>query len=364
MILGVAAILYRQHTFYRSPLTESSNEKIQALLEDSGREVRETEGVFHSIPLEQIVTGNPDPEGIPPINEPRYESVFAADQYLDDAGLGLLVEVDGEHRYYPYQILVWHEVVNDVFNGENLLVTYNPLTNSGKVFDRTFGDDAVNFSVSGKLWNSNSLLSDQKSGSLWSQLLGEAVVGELTGSTLHLYPSLTISWSVFKTYYPYGEVLSRSTGYDRDYTQDPYEQDSYYESAAILFPLSNEDERLHAKTVVFGYHTTGAQTVYRMDEVEQLHVVNDEVGEDSLLVIWDEELETVRGFSRQVGQDVLSFSQGDPFFIDDQTGSLWNQEGECVGGEYLGAELDVLPLENAFWFSWAASYPETTIYNH
>jgi hypothetical protein len=365
IIVVAGAIVYRQQVVYRTPLTESANKEIQALFLDDVREVRRTEeGVLHSVSLDEIIISNPSDTGIPSIDQPVYESVYVADQYLDNSGLGLLVEVSGKYRFYPFQILVWHEAVNETFNGKSLLVTYSPLTASGNVFERMFGDEAVPFRASGKIWNNNTLLLDSQSESLWSQILGEALVGELTGSTLNPYPSLTVSWSTFKTHYPSGEVLSRKTNFDRDYTQDPYEQDHYYESSTILFPLSNEDDRLQAKTLVFGYYEDSDQTAYPLSVVEESGVVNDEVGENYILVIWDNVLETVRGYTRQVGTDVLTFYQGDEFFIDDQTGSLWNRNGECVGGTYLGSQLEALTLKRMYWFSWGALYPETKIFNY
>lgn len=364
VIVGViaAAFFYRQYSFYRTPLTESSNEEVQALLLTGSREVTETDGVRHSIPLDEVITGNPFKDGIPSIDDPQFESVGAADQYLDDNGFGLAVEVNGSYRFYPYQILVWHEIVNETFNGEDLLVTYCPLCFTGIVFEREVADEAVEFGTSGKLWNSNLLMYDRKTDTLWSQALGEAVVGEMTGASLELYPSLTISWADFKRAYPSGGVLSRNTGYNRDYTQDPYEPQGYYESSAVWFPLSNEDTRMHAKTVVFGYNAGDAKKAYPKDEIEQIEVVNDSVGEQSLVVIWDSEINTVRAFVSEVEGEILTFTKGDDFFVDDQTGSLWNVDGEAVSGDYRGRQLQSITLENSFWFSWAAAYPETELY--
>ena len=362
IVVVVGALWYRQYKIYRTPVTESNDPEIQALLEPSSREVTQTNGVLHSIPLDEVITGNPVKDGIPSIDKPKFQSVGAADQYLDDNGFGLAVEVNGEYRFYPYQILVWHEIVNETFNGQDLLVTYCPLCFTGIVFERDFGGDAVEFGTSGKLWNSNLLMYDRTSDSLWSQALGEAVVGERTGSKLKLYPSLTISWTSFKTEHPGGRVLSSDTGFSRDYTQDPYEPRGYYTSSTIMFPLSNEDSRLFSKALVFGYKTDDAQKAFEKDAIEEVGVVNDQVGDEAVLIAWDPSTETVRGYSRQVDTAVLTFTQGDDFLVDDQTGSLWNYEGEAVSGDYRGRTLSSLVLENSFWFSWAASHPNTELF--
>ncbi len=352
-----AGIIYYQYQFYRTPMTDSGE-----LLDEPQGEVQETDGVLHAIPLGDIITGNPAKDGIPSIDDPSYESVGAADLYLDDNGFGLAVEVAGSYRYYPYQILVWHEIVNDTFNGQDLLVTYCPLCYTGIVFEREVADEVVEFGTSGKLYNSNLLMYDRKTDSLWSQAMGEAVVGELTGATLTLYPSLTVSWADFKSEHPSAQVLSRNTGFDRDYTSDPYGPRGYYENASVWFPLSNEDGRAHPKTIIYGHRNDAAQKAYAAGAIEETKVLNDTVGPDSLVIFWDSNLNTVKGFSRQLDGDVLEFEQTDDFLTDTRTGSLWNYDGEAVSGDYRGRQLEVLPLENSFWFSWAATYPETELF--
>ncbi|MBI5794177.1 DUF3179 domain-containing protein [Candidatus Uhrbacteria bacterium] len=216
----------------------------------------------------QILESGVIQDGIPAITEPVIESIAAADVYLENDGLGIAVEDHGYARFYPFQILVWHEVVNDTFRGEEILVTYCPLTYSSAVYERTVADEVVVFGVSGKVMDSNTLLFDATSGSLWSQLKGEAIEGAFIGAKLVRLPSTILSWSAFKTDYPYGDVLSRETGADRDYTQDPYDREGYYDSAAIWFPLSHEDARLPAKTIVYGYEQDGVAMAYPVDFVQ------------------------------------------------------------------------------------------------
>ncbi|NQV89371.1 MAG: DUF3179 domain-containing protein [Parcubacteria group bacterium] len=358
-----AGIIYYQYQFYRSPVLElnDSNAELSQGRGGAPDVILETDGALHVIPLEDIVTGNPVKDGIPSIDEPKYESVRAADQYLDNYGFGLAVEVGGLYRFYPYQILVWHEIVNDTFGGEDLLVTYCPLCFTGIVFEREVAGETVEFGTSGKLYDSNLLMYDRKTETLWSQAMGKAVVGELTGASLTSYLSLTISWADFRNQFPSGQVLSRNTGYTRDYTSDPYGPSGYYENASIMFPISHEDGRAHPKLVIYGYKADGASKAYGLDAIKDVGLVNDVVGGDALLVVWDSTLNAVKGFSRQLDADVLEFKHTAGFFTDIATGSLWNDTGEAVSGEYRGRQLEVVSLENSFWFSWATTYPETDL---
>lgn len=238
---------------------------------------------------------------IPAISEPTFEPVYLADVYLDNAGYGIVVEQESQVRFYPHQILVWHEAVNDYMGSRSILVSYDPLTQTSSVYDRLYDEIELTFSVSGKRWNSNSLFYDSSTQSLWSQMLGEAIEGDLTSAQLQRLPSRVMTWTAFKTAYPYGQVLSRNTGWDRDYTQDPYTQQSYYESADIWFPLSHEDERLYAKSLVLGLERQGVFMAFPVDSLDASDTI--------------------------------------PIDLD---------------------ETDI--LQPSYWFAWAAMHPETQIY--
>lgn len=232
-----------------------------------------------SVPIDdarEIVLGTSHKDDIPAIDEPAYESAASADVYLNDDGYGIAVAVGSRVRFYPFQILVWHEAVNDTLNGSDLLVTYDPLTYSSAAYDRT-----DTFGISGKIWNSNTLLYDRTTESLWSQLRGEAIEGALVGAVLERYPSQVMTWADFKETYAYGQVLSRETGFDRDYTQDPYE--GYAESQAVWFPLDHEDLRLAPKSLVFGVSTGQTAMAFPVDSVEEFDTIQAIVTEEVLV---------------------------------------------------------------------------------
>ncbi|MBI4256615.1 DUF3179 domain-containing protein [Candidatus Uhrbacteria bacterium] len=252
-VLVVGAIFWYQYRYYRTPVLIESSE------------------------IYQIVLGTAHKDDIPAIDAPEYESVASADMYLNDAGYGMVVEVGSRTRFYPFQILVWHEVVNETLNGRDLLVTFDPLTYTAAVYDRT-----DTFGVSGKLWNSNTLLYDRTTESLWSQLRGEVIEGELTETKLTRYPSQVTTWAMFKSEYSFGQVLSRETGFDRDYTQDPYE--GYYETTAIWFPLDHDDARLPPKSFVLGVERQGTAVAFPVDSLEEFDTIQSIIEESDVLV--------------------------------------------------------------------------------
>lgn len=279
-------------------------------------DIQETEGVKHLIPLDLIVPAGPAQDGIPPIDDPDFENVAISDTYLADEGIGIDVEIDGDHRFYPYQILVWHEIVNDELNGVPLAITFCPLCYTGIVYERENDETVYDFGTSGKLYNNNLLMYDRQTNSLWSQALGQAVVGERTGTELAAYPFSLMTWADWKNAYPDGEVLSRKTGVIRDYTYDPYSE--YYKSTDILFPLTNIDGRLHPKTLVYGLVVNDEAKAYPEDAVKGAGDIVDTLGGEEITITYDEELGVIRGSE---------------------------------------------PLLPFFWFSWAAHYPQTEIWD-
>ncbi|MBI4160268.1 DUF3179 domain-containing protein, partial [Candidatus Wolfebacteria bacterium] len=207
------------------PSTAIEQQKIENEIKETFQETKKimiTSGVKHSVPLDEIVGGGPPKDGIPSIDRPKFISVGEASEQVSDAEPGLALEIGSVSRFYPFQVLVWHEIVNDTIGGRRILVTYCPLCLSGIVFDPVVNGERVEFGTSGKLWNSNLVMYDRKTESLWSQILGEAIVGEMTGTQLKVLPSDQIRFGDWRKFHPSGEVLSRDTGATRFYGQDPY----------------------------------------------------------------------------------------------------------------------------------------------
>ncbi len=211
-----------------------------------------------SIPFAEILGGGPGKDGIPALDNPTFISVNAAKEIENDDTNGLLVESGGEAKFYPYNILVWHEIVNDTVGGAPVLVTFCPLCGTGIVFDPRINGKQENFGVSGKLWESNLLMFDRTTESLWSQALGRAVVGDKLGEELPIFPSQLLSFKEFSEQYPNGKVLSRDTGHTRVYDFYPY--GNYDDNDSLYFPVSVTDNRLSLKEIMYVV-PTGNQSV-------------------------------------------------------------------------------------------------------
>ena len=77
-----------------------------------------------TIDYAEIMTGGPPKDGIPSIDEPAFESVAEADEWLGELEAVQVVNLNGDARAYPAQVMVWHELVNDTVGGEAVVITF------------------------------------------------------------------------------------------------------------------------------------------------------------------------------------------------------------------------------------------------
>ena len=184
----------------------------------------------------QILSGGPPKDGIPALDAPDFRAVADEDR-LTLLEPVITVEIDGQvPRAYPIRYLTWHEIVNDTIGDIPVAVTFCPLCNSGITFDRRTADGVLSFGVSGKLRNSDMIMYDRETESWWQQAIGEAIVGDLTGTELTSLPSWMESWDVFAARNPDGLVMEMPD-FGRNYGANPYVQ---YDSSFRPFLYSGE----------------------------------------------------------------------------------------------------------------------------
>jgi len=176
----------------------------------------------HLIPLGEIQAGGPPRDGIPALYHPEFTSAAEADQVLKPSDVVLGLEFSGAAKAYPIRILNWHEVVNDDAGSQPVLVTWCPVCGSGVAYNVMANGQPRVFGVSGLLYKRNLLLYDHETDSLWSQIAGMAVTGELAGTPLELLPITQTTWARWKSEHPQTLALSFHTGFRREYSMDPY----------------------------------------------------------------------------------------------------------------------------------------------
>ena len=315
------------------------------------------------VPLDQIVGGGPPRDGIPSIDNPKFVSVQEADEFVEDGEFVLGLNINGDIRSYPLQILVWHEIVNDNVGGVPVAVTYCPLCFTNQVFNRTLQDgNVVEFGTSGKLFNSNLVMYDRTSESYWSQAMAQGIVGKYAGTNLQRIPFDVANWKEWKELYPESKVLSRDTGSNRPYGADPY--GDYYTNSQVLFPVSNQDDRLGLKEIIIGLGNSGQYKAYKLQDIEDKKIINDKINNNKSIALLSAFPFMVRAFDPVIDGQTLQFEYNpqNNTFVDIQTSSEWNFEGVSITGELQGKQLNRLPLDQGFWFEWVAFHPETELY--
>lgn len=319
-----------------------------------------TKGEKHIVPLDKIKKGGPPPDGIPSIDNPKFVLASEAD-YVDPNELIIGVFLNGDAKAYPLSIMNWHEIVNDKFGDIPVAVTYCPLCFTSQVFVRTIDQKPVEFGTSGMLYNSNLVMYDRLTESLWSQGLGVSIKGDLSGEKLKTLPFDVMSWSDWASLYPDSLVLTKDTGHQRPYSSNPYSD--YFKDPRILFSIDNEDDRLPKKEIIFGVENNGNYKAFKKTDVESKQIINDSIGGKKILVI-----STVpymaRVFDRAIEDQILDFQLQSGKIIDIQTNSIWNIEGESIDGPLKGTNLKRMTFHPGFWFEWATFHPQTQIYSN
>ena len=218
-----------------------------------------------SINLDLILSGGPGKDGIPALSNPKFVGIDNAQ--LEDQAFGVLVNMNNQKRYYPYNILVWHEIVNDSIGNVDFAVTFCPLCGSAIVVDRNVSGEVLEFGVSGYLYESNLLMYDSKTESLWSQAKTEAVVGDYLGTKLQVLDMQLISFVELKQKHGDAQVLSRDTGYQRDYSFYPY--GNYEISDNLYFPVSVSDSRFSSKEVMYAFSLGNQYIAFAQKELQE-----------------------------------------------------------------------------------------------
>ena len=220
-----------------------------------------TDFARHTVSLREFMSGGPGKDGIPALDRPRFVDA-AAVSFLRPHEPVITLTLAGHAKAYPLQILVWHEIVDDVVAGTPVAVTFCPLCNTAIAFDRRVEGRTLTFGTTGNLRNSDLVMYDRQTESWWQQFGGEGVVGRYAGARLRTLPARIVAWQSFRAHHPGGLVLSRDTGYSRPYGENPYAGYDDVSSPPFFPTADSDDRRLPPKErVVFLVRGKGALAV-------------------------------------------------------------------------------------------------------
>ncbi len=330
-----------------------------------------------TVPMREIVSGGPEKDGIPALDDPQFVPVERADRWLDDREPVAVVRIGRETAVYPLQILIWHEIVNDEVGGTPVSVTFCPLCNTTLAFDRRFDGRVLDFGTTGRLRHSDLVMYDRQTETWWQQATGEGIVGEYAGRRLTPLPATVTSWREVKRDSPEARVLSRDTGFRRDYGRNPY-RDYDRRSAPFSWAFkADRDDRLPLMERVVTLIEDDEVVAVPFSLLEERRVIPLNVNGEPRVVFWLpgtasalEDQEIARG--REIGSSAvydatvdgrtLTFeSRRDGRFRDRETSTLWSFSGKGLEGPLKGRQLREVVHGNHFWFAWVVFQPETRV---
>ncbi len=287
------------------------------------------------------------------------------------------MRIGDDARAYPIQILMWHEITNDVVGGIPVVVTFCPLCNTAIAFEGRLDGRLLDFGTTGRLRFSNLIMYDRQTESWWQQALGNSIAGEYTGRCLTPVPASIISWQDFKRTHPNGKVLSKETGFSRDYGYNPYAGYDDINETPFLYRGPDINGKLPPMARVLAVELSGDPVAYPYLTLGKERVINDQVGGEEIAVFWTpgtssglddpyiadgQDVGAAAAFLRELDGQKFTFHIDGEEIKDHQTGSTWSIAGKAVSGELIGSTLQSLPAFNHFWFSWSVFKPETRVY--
>jgi hypothetical protein len=315
---------------------------------------------------DNIASGGPPEDGIPAVDRPRFVTAEELDYFLEPQDRVFVLAYQEEVHVYPQLVLVWHEIVNDEVAGDQMSVTYCPLTGSVVAFrGHTPGGEPLTFGTSGNLVNTNLLMYDRQTDSQWPQILGQAITGPLKGTILEDIPLVWTSWERWKAQGIDAPVLSAETGHLRSYGPDPYgaygdSVDGYYEDDGLLFRVLHEDGRFDPKEVVVGVKVGEHRLAIPKAAALEKGAWNLALAGQPLVAVRDAALDSVWVFTRQLGDRTFTFQMDEDNSLYDEDGGAWHREGTVLTGPG-GARLDAATFFDVMWFAWHAFFPETEV---
>jgi hypothetical protein len=339
----------------------------------------DTDFSISSVHFDDVIGGGPSKDGIPAIDDPTYETIDDARTWMDGLSPVIALERDGEARAYPMAVMTWHEIANDTLGGEPVTVTFCPLCNTALAFERTIDGVVHDFGTSGNLLFSNLIMYDRQTESWWQQATGKSIVGAQMGTQLEFLPAQIVSLDEFEATYPDGDVLSRDTGFDRDYGRNPYPGYDRADESPFLFS-GTADGRIAPKERVATVGEGGDAIAFAYPELSEAGAVHETVDGEPIVVFWapgtrsaldssaiDEGADVgTTGVYRPVADDqALTFERlgppGTPI-TDRETGSTWSITGLATEGPLAGTQLERVVSGDHLWFSWAAFNPDTRVW--
>ena len=293
-----------------------------------------------------------------PYTSPAFTDAGSAQVDSDDKVLA--IKINGEARAYPIRTMGYHHIVNDTVGGTPLAVTYCTLCHTGMVWSRTLDGKTLHFRLAG-INNGNALMRDEETSSIWQQSTGEAIHGPLKGQHLSLIHSDEMTFALWRSEQPTGQVLKPDPKYAAEY--DPKDWEKHVEKTRTVIDTSKSGIAPHE--LMLGITIAGQSKAYPMKSVLAAKVIQDQIGEVPVLIVVGPDGTSFRIFKGTLNASPMTFTattEAGAVMRDTETGSDWNFEGCTVAGKLAGECLQALDGNKDYWFDWLNHHPNTQVF--
>ncbi len=290
--------------------------------------------------------------------EHKLLSAVAANK-VDSNKLVIGVQINGEARAYPIEIIGYHHQVQDTVGGAPVMVTYCTVCRTGRVYSPFVNGKYERFRLVG-MDHFNAMFEDATTKSWWRQVNGTAIAGPLKGTALQEIPSEQTRLAAWINAYPGTKILQ----------PDPVFADQYkglkgFDDGTIPSSLEKRDSgSWQFKSWVVGVQINGKAKAYDWNELVKQRIIHDTIDHTGIVLVLEKDNASFHAWASTIGDTTqLRFSLNEEATVlKDNTGSVWNMNGDCIEGELKGNKLRGIQSYQEFWHSWLSFHPETIRY--
>jgi Protein of unknown function (DUF3179) len=283
----------------------------------------------------------------------------ASGNTVDSNKLIIGIDIHGESRAYPIQIIGYHHQVKDTVGNTPVMITYCTVCRTGRIYSPVVNGKMEKFRLVG-MDHFNAMFEDETTKSWWQQATGISIAGPLKGSRLEEIPSHQASLASWMRLHPNSTILQPDSNYKED-----YHDLADFDKGTIKGHLEKRDSASwKMKSWVVGIKTNGFEKVYDWNDLLKDDMIEDTIGRQPILLVLEKDTSSFHAFSRVLQGQTLFFSLDRTLnqLTDTNTHSIWNLNGYCISGHYKDTQLETLAAYQEFWHSWKQFHPYTTIY--
>lgn len=273
----------------------------------------------------------------PLIENLKFLSVEESD-FLDGSRVAV-IRINNVFKVYPLSSLIASEMVNDSYGSYKFAVSYCPITKSTIAFERN-----ENFRASGYLYKENLTPWDEKTETIWSQMLFRGIIGQQKGVKLKVIPLVETTWSTIKKYYKNALVFDAPKRSNKTIVKPPTDNNQ-----------ENSSTEPNSSDIVFGIvDNSDRVNIYNLQDFRSSRIKKTVVDGESFIVVGITELGVINAFKINENEDSFSYLENEfPFVIKGSSGIKY----DIFGVSNTGRKLENPKYAYmAAWWAWKDLY--------